>query len=108
MEPAFLKKVLEKTTSALMAAGKGASKKLVDATKPLPTVGHLEMFFIGATTLVTVAVNLNAGPKPAGPKPAAQPARVSQHAADGPTRGSCRLLHVTSTSSNTNTAHWDP
>ena len=42
------------------SAGQSAFSTLVDTTKPLPHVGHLAMFFIVGTTLVTVLVNLNA------------------------------------------------
>lgn len=39
--------------------GVAVSDTLVDETKDLPSVGHLEMFLIMGTTTVTVAVNLN-------------------------------------------------
>ena len=41
-------------------AGYRAFSTLVDTSKPLPHVGHIAMLFILGTTVVTVAVNLNA------------------------------------------------
>jgi hypothetical protein len=64
-------KVLEETRSSsarklkqlrrsAKSIGVDAADNLVDGTKDLPSVGHLEMFIIMGTTAVTVSVNLNA------------------------------------------------
>jgi hypothetical protein len=51
---------LKELRRSAKSLGVAAADNLVDETKDLPSVGHLEMFFIMGTTVVTVSINLNA------------------------------------------------
>jgi hypothetical protein len=51
---------LKEVCRSVKSVGVAAADDLVDDTKDLPSVGHLEMFIIMGTTAVTVSVNLNA------------------------------------------------
>ena len=51
---------LKELRRSAKSLGVAAADNLIDETKVLPSVGHLEMFFIMGTTVVTVSINLNA------------------------------------------------
>ena len=51
---------LKELRRSVKQIGVAAADNLVDETKDLPSVGHLEMFLIMGTTVITVSINLNA------------------------------------------------